>query len=98
MFNFQYEIKTNEKGRPFIDIYKDQTDHPEHKFMALEITRYLLNELLKDNEKVDELSESDVVAIANSGYLLEQIADRFASMIKEQNNALGELDLDIEDE
>ena len=98
MFNFKYEIKTNESGRLYVAPDMDQVDHPEHKFMAIEVTRYLLNELLKDNQEKKELSEADTVEIAKSGYLLEQIADRFAFMIAEQRNAMDDLGLDVKDD
>lgn len=98
MFNFKYEIKTNESGRLYVSPDTSQIDHPEHKFMAIEITRYLLNELLKDNQVKQELSEADVIEVAKSGYLLEQIADRFGFMISEQNNAIDDLGIDVKDE
>ena len=98
MFNFKYEIKTNDDGRLYVSPDKNQVDHPEHKYMAIEITRYLLFELLKDNDKNQELSDADAVEIAKSGYLLEQISDRIGKMIAEQNNAINDLGLDVKDE
>jgi hypothetical protein len=98
MFNFKYEIKTNKSGRPYVEICQDQTDHPEHKFMALEITRYLLSELLKDSETYQEMSEGDIIEIAKAGHLLEQISDKIAYMISEQNNALDDLDITVQDD
>lgn len=98
MFNFKYEIKTNEEGRPYVAPCMDQTEHPEHKFMALEITRYLLNGLLEDNKTTKELEPESELEIARAGHLLEQISDRVGEMIIEQNNALDDLGLDIKDE
>lgn len=98
MFNFRYEIKINDQGRPYVHIDTNQVNHPEHKFMALEISRYLLMQLLKDNEETGELNEDTEIAIANAGYVLDNISDMFAKLIKEQNNALDDLGLDIKDD
>jgi hypothetical protein len=98
MFNFKYEIKTNDDGRPYVEIDTEQTDHPEHKFMAIEITRYLLHQLLKDNEKENLMDEDDVHEIVNTAQTLGFISDQMANLIRGQNNALNDLGLDIKDE
>jgi len=96
MFNLKYEIKTNEEtGRPYVS-FPDQVDHPEHKFMALEVVRYLLNGILIDNNSMGELTPETEIEIARSGHVLEQISDEIARIIIGQNDALGELGLDIQ--
>jgi len=98
MFNLKYEIKTDEEtGRPYV-LFPDQVDHPEHKFMALEVCRYLLIGLINDNEKTKELTEATVIEVARTGHLLEQISDEVANIIVGQNNAFDELGLDVKDD
>lgn len=95
MFNLKYEIKINdETGRPYVS-FPNQVDHPEHKFMALEIVRYLLNGLLKDNEQFQELTQETEIEIARAGYTLEQISNEVGRIIIEQNKVLGDLGLEI---
>lgn len=99
MFNFKYEILVNsETGKPYVHISKDQVDHPEHKFMAVEITRYLLLQLLKDDST--ELSQDILIAIMQCSTTLEYISDNMGDLILEQNNSLedtlGELGINID--
>lgn len=98
MFNFKYEIKRDDEGRPYVNISKDNIDDPEHKFMAIEITRYLLNSLLEDNQELKELEEQTIVEIVKAGHVLQQISQQIGTMISEQNNALDELGLDVKDD
>ena len=96
MFNLKYEI-TVEDGRPYIKFPKDENiDHPEHKFMGIELTRYLLHSMLEDNKELQELEEKTEVEIIRSLNILTQISNRIGEMLMEQNNALDELGLDIQ--
>jgi hypothetical protein len=98
MFNFEYEIKKEEDGKIYVSPNKDQIEHPEHKFMAIEITRYLLNSMLQDNVEAQELEPQTVIEIAKAGNILEQISEKIGLMIVEQNNAMDELGLEVKDE
>jgi len=98
MFNLKYEIKLNDDGIPYVDLDKNQVDHPEHKFMAVEITRYLLVQLLEDNETHNELTDETAISVASAGMLLDQISDRLGKLIAGQNNALDELGLNVKDD
>ena len=98
MLKFEYEIKVNDKGRPYIEQSKENENLPEHKFMAVEITRYMMHQLLIDNQKEKELSDEHEQAIAETGMTLEYIADQIASMLSESMNLLNDLGLDVEDD
>ena len=94
MFKFEYEIGTNEDGRPIIIPSKDNMNSPEHKFMAIEITRSLLIQLVNDNE----LNEKIVINITEAGITLESISDQIAVMLLELNKNMNDLGLDVEDD
>lgn len=99
MFILKYEIKKdNETNRPYVEFLDDNTDYPEHKFMAMEVTRYLLNGILVDNEEMKELSEETEIEIARANHVIEQIADQIGFMINEQNSALDDLGVDIKND
>lgn len=98
MFNLKYEI-LKEDGKMYIGFPKgENVEHPEHKFMAIELTRYLLNGILNDNMDFQELSQETAIEIAKASHVLEQISGEVSKLIVEQNNALGELGLNIEDD
>jgi len=97
-FTLKYEIDVNENGRPYIKFAKDNIDHPEHKFMALEISRYLLLGLLKDNEEAHDLTPQTEVEIIRAEDALRQIADELARLIKEQMDVMDDLGLDVKED
>ena len=100
MLNFKYEIQYHdETGRPYINISNDEENHqPEHKFMAIELTRYLLIQLLKDNESENEMSDQEQYEVVKAEELLQYISDQMAGLIIGQNNAFDDLGLDIQDD
>lgn len=93
MLNFKYEIKLNDEGRPYIDLPKDYQDTPEDKFMAIELTRYLLISILKTREK--KLPENELKSIQSTIFNLENISDEIAILLKKQMEVLGEVELTI---
>jgi len=98
-FNLKYEINVDEDGKAYIGFPKDQSvNYPEHKFMTIEFTRYLLYMMLKDNETMDDLSEGTKMQMVNTINLLKDIGDQIGKMIVEQNNALDDLDYEVKDE
>ena len=44
------------------------------------------------------MNDDTVASIAHSGYVVEQISDQFAALIKGQNSAFDELGLNVKDE
>lgn len=98
MFKFEYEISTNEEGRPFVEQSKDNLNEPEHKFMAIELTRYMLHQLLIDNQNEKGLTDEHLQEIAEVGMTLEKISNQIAGILLESKNALDELGLDVKDD
>ena len=88
MINFEYQIKLNDDGRPYIDIPVEYQNKPEDKFMVLEMTRYLILSLL--NNRRSELPPNEVKALEATFDTLEVLSDELAVLLKEQMEVLGE--------
>ncbi len=91
---FEYEIKLNENGRPYVYMPKDYIDSPEDKFMAIEITRYVLITSLARNK--NKLSANGVLSIKNTINNLEVISNEVADLLKQQMENKGEFVLNIQ--
>lgn len=91
MFSFEYNITTNEHGRPIIEI-SDKTlkelDSIEHKFMALEMSRTIIETSVLANEKKPILTEDEFTELKTVLFGLRRISDIFALTIKNQNALL----------
>ena len=90
MFEFKYQINLTENGRPYIDIPDEYNHNPEDKFMAVEITKYLLSQVY-DNRK-SEGTNLDIESLETTLGTLEIISDQMAMIIKEQMESMEELD------
>lgn len=97
MYNFEYDIKLNDEGRPYIDLDEEFDNNPEHKFAAMELTVYMLIAVLNERKKMmDEDEEIDfdeddiegLEAIIN--YLLN-ISDEMAYIIKNSMKSSNEI-------
>lgn len=91
MYEFKYEIRLNDNGRPFIHLPEDYNHNVEDRFMALEIARYILFDLSKN--KNNSLSGDFVVEIAKAGNIVGELSDRVADLIKGQMELLGTVKL-----
>jgi hypothetical protein len=98
MKNFEYEIKLNDDGRPYIHIDDPKLD-VSHRFACLELTKYMLYELMKNKE---ELPEDFLKDLAIAGDMVSGISDKMANIIKGQMDAMSDaediLNTDTEDE
>lgn len=83
MKNFEYEIKLNDDGRPYIHIDDPKLD-VDHRFACLEITKYMLFELMKNNE---ELPEDFIKDLAIAGDMVNGLSDKMSTIIKGQMDA-----------
>ena len=87
MKNFEYEIKLNEDGRPYIHIDDPKLD-AEHRFACLELTKYMLFELTKN----PDLPEDFLKDLAIAGDMVSGISDKMADVIKGQMDAISDID------
>jgi hypothetical protein len=93
MLNFEYQIKLNDEGRPYIDIPQSYEDKPEDKFMALELARYVINNLLLI--RGSELPPNEVKALESTFATLEVLSDELAVLLRQQMEVLGEVEINM---
>ena len=94
MLKFEYQIKLNDEGRPYIDIPEDYQNKTEDQFMVLEMSRYLIISLLKNRRS--ELPDNEVKALEATFDTLEVLSDELAILMKRQMEVLGENVLQFE--
>lgn len=94
MLSFEYTIDINDQGRPVIQP-SEKTDKEldliEHKFMALEITRTILDSSVRQHEEKPILPEEEYIKLKNVVVELNKISDIFALTIRDQKNLLETL-------
>ena len=91
MLNIEYDIKLNDLGRPYIELSDDYVDKPEDKFLAIELTRYILqNAYMK---KGDEFDDNTSIVIENCLNFLGQIGDEISQILLNQMKTMGEVSL-----
>jgi hypothetical protein len=84
-FKIEYEIRLNDDGRPYIHLPDHFQDIPEHRFFVLEMSRYILfdvvdkNSLKSDNERI---SNQALEILQNTAISLSNISDEMAMIIK----------------
>jgi hypothetical protein len=88
MINIEYDVDLNESGRPCIKLSPDYEDKPEDKFLAVELTRYLIQNVF--NNKSDEYDKEAADRINICVTVLHQIGDEMAILLYEQMKVLGE--------
>lgn len=93
MHRFEYEIQLNEDGRPYINIPEDYKEKPEDKFMALELTCYILRKLIETRQ--ENLDEQAVQSLEISFDTLYKISDEVSILIKNQMETMGEMVMEV---
>ena len=91
MLRFEYSVKLNDEGRPYVDIPEEYQDNPEDKFMALELCRYLLMNV--HDRRNHELDQDSNKAMDATLATLEKISDEVANILKKEMEVRGENEL-----
>lgn len=94
MYRIEYEIGLNEQGRPYIGLPEDYEQRPEDRFFALEITRYMLQDLL--NRRTEDLDKGTVDAVDEAERLLGQLGDEVAEILYGMMRTDGELQMSFD--
>ena len=89
MFKIEYDINLNDKGRPYIFLPDNYEQNPEDRFFVIEITRYILGDLLA--RRNSNLDTNTVQYIGEAERLLGQIGDEMSAILFENMEAAGEL-------
>ena len=90
MNNIEYEVKLNEQGRPCIDLSQDYEHRPEDKFFAIELARYILQEVY--GRRSAEFDKEAAKVIETSINLLGQVGDEMAEILWNNMKSLGDFD------
>jgi len=93
MYKIEYGIEINDEGRPYIDLPMDYEQRPEDRFFVLEITRYMLQDLLR--RRIGDLDPETVEAMDVSERLLGQLGDEVSRILYGQMRAIGDLKFDL---
>ena len=91
MFEIKYEIGLNENGRPSIELPKDYEQNPEDRFFTMEITRYILQDLL--NRRTPDLDSNTVQQLDEAERLLGQLGDEMAAILYDNMRLAAETTL-----
>lgn len=91
MNKIEYEIKLNESGRPCIDLPTEHEDKPEDKFFAIEIARYILQNVYARRSADFDKNTSEKLELTIS--MLGQIGDEMAVLIWDSMEGLGEMSM-----
>ena len=94
MYNIKYEIWLNEQGRPCIELPEDYEQRPEDRFFALEIARYMLQDVLSRN--TEALDSDTVQQIDEAERLLGQLGDEVAAILYGMMRNSAELQLSFD--
>ena len=89
MYKIEYSLGVNDSGRPCIDLPEDYEHNPEDKFFAIEIARYILQEVY--GRRSAELDASSGKVMETSINFLGQIGDEMAEIMYGQMRAQGEM-------
>lgn len=89
MYKIEYEIKLNATGRPCIDLPEEHEDKPEDKFFALELTRYVLQDVFSRRSKDFNPETTENLELAIN--LLGQIGDEVAALIWDGMKTSGDV-------
>lgn len=92
-FKFVYEVRLNDEGRPYIHLPDEYESTPEHLFMAYELVRFSLFDLMERGnfEILPDKKEEFLKKMGESGHLITQISDELAAIIKGQMGLINNL-------
>jgi|AntRauTorcE11898_2_1112593.scaffolds.fasta_scaffold04727_7 hypothetical protein len=93
MYTFEYDIRQDEEdGRPYIHIEKDYSVEPQHRFMAMELVAYSLNDLIvRYNNSEQKLDPRFMAELVTTSKMITELSGQLAVLIKEQDDSLNEL-------
>jgi hypothetical protein len=89
MHNIEYGIGLNDKGRPCIELPEDYEQRPEDRFFAIEVARYILQDLL--NRRVADIDEETANKMDEAERLLGQLGDEIASILYDGMRIQGQM-------
>lgn len=91
MPNIEYEIELNENGRPCIKLADDYKDKASDKFLCVEISRYILQNVYY--RRSEEFDKETADKINDCITILGQISDEMSKIIWEVMKEAGDIAL-----
>lgn len=91
MNKIEYDVALNDEGRPCIELSPEYEDKPEDKFFAIEISRYVLQDVY--NRRSAEFDEKTSTKLEECMNLLGQIGDEIAVLLWENMRTMGDMDM-----
>lgn len=91
MYVLEFDVQLNEDGRPYIFLPDDYENQPEDRFFGIEMSRYLLQDLI--HRRSDELDENTITQINNAISLLGQIGDEMADILFGNMRRMAEVEI-----
>lgn len=88
MYKIEYDIKPNATGRPCIDLPDDYDQKPEDRFFAIELTRYILQDVY--SRQTPKLQQETSDMIHTSLNLLGQLGDEIAELLRDGMKTSGD--------
>ncbi|MFW6225555.1 MAG: hypothetical protein ACOC3V_01185 [bacterium] len=95
MHRIEYKLDLNENKRPCVDLPEEYEDKPEHKFFAIELTRYILQNVY-DN-RIESMDIDSMENLEQTISVLGQISDEMAMILWDNMKNNGDLSLLIDD-
>ncbi len=89
MYKIEYEIKLNENGRPYIYLADDYENKHEDRFFALELSRYVLQDVY--NRRSPEFNPETADKIELTVNLLGQVSDEVAHLLWNGMKSAGDV-------
>jgi hypothetical protein len=87
MNKIEYEIKLNDSGRPCIELPVDYEHNPEDRFFAIELARYILQDVF--NRRKEKFPEDTSEKIESCITILGQVGDEVAHILYDVMRAQG---------
>lgn len=96
MHKFEYDVRLNDMGAPYVHLPKKRENKTEDKFMFLEMSRMILLNILnsinnKRSKGKKTLSDDDAKKIVSAFNTLTTLADEVGILLKAQKEIEDEL-------
>ena len=97
MHKFEYDIRLNKLGAPYVHVPKNVENKTEHKFMFLEMSRMMLFNILKstDDKKArgkKTIPDVDAIKIMDAFKIISQLSDEVGILFKASKEIEDQLD------
>lgn len=90
MFEFKYDVEYDEDGMPYISLPDDFEHTPEHTFMIIELSLYIINDLIEKSKKKGDPAKIQE-NLEESYLLLQRLSNNISFTLSDQKFKLDNL-------